>query len=152
MSNPDPSQRRLPRLSINREGEWLHEGEEITHSGVLTNLQQNLRRDEDGYFVQAGPVRIPVEVADVPFIVVRVEVDGVALRVRVNDSSQETLDAATLRLTAAEVPYCRIKGGQFEARFSRAAAYQLGQLVEYDERTGQALLRVGNTVHRLTSR
>ena len=95
-------------------------------------------------------MRIPVEVADTPFVVVRVEADGSALRLTLNDGSQEPLDPATLRLSADSVPYCRIKGGQFDARFSRAAAWELGQLIEYDETTGVAILNVGGQAHRLT--
>ena len=150
MSTPDPSKWTLPRLTVNPEGEWLHEGQEITHPGILANFMRNLRRDDTGYFIQAGPVRIPVEVADAPFVVVRVETDGPTLRLTVNDGTQETLDPATLRLTAAGIPYCRIKGGQFEARLSRAAAYQLGGLIEYDEGTGAAILKVGGQAHRVS--
>lgn len=150
MTTTDPSQWELPRLTINREGEWLHEGEEITHPGILANLRGNLRRDEAGYFVQTGPIRIPVEVADTPFLVTRVEPHGQTLRLTLNDGTEEPLDPATLRFTSGEVPYCRVRGGRFEARLSRAAAYQLGQLVEYDERTGRAVLRVGGTAHRLS--
>jgi len=149
MSPIDPAQWELPRLTINREGEWLHEGEEITHPGILANLRGSLRRDEAGYFIQAGPVRIPVEVADAPFVVTRIEPDGQTLRLTLNDGTEEPLDPATLRLTSGEVPYCRVRGGRFEARLSRAAAYQLGQLVEYDEQTGRAVLHVGGTAHRL---
>ncbi len=150
MSPGDPSEWTFPRLAINRDGEWLHEGQEITHPGILANLRGNLRRDEGGYFVQAGPVRVPVEVADTPFVVTRVEPDGQTLRLTLNDGTQEPLDPATLRFTAGEVPYCRVKGGRWEARLSRAAAWELGQLVEYDEATGQALLRMGGTVHILS--
>ena len=149
MSPTDPAQWELPRLTINRDGEWLHEGEEITHPGILANLRGNLRRDESGYFVQAGPVRIPVEVVDTPFLVTRVEPHGQTLRLTLNDETQETLDPATLRFTSGEVPYCRVKSGRFDARLSRAAAWELGQLVEYDERTGEAILRVGGTAHLL---
>ena len=150
MSAPDPSKWTLPRLTVDREGEWFHEGQEITHPGILASLMRSLRRDGTGYFIQAGPVRIPVEVADAPFVVVRVETAGPALGLTINDGTQETLDPSTLRLTAAGIPYCRIKGGQFEARLSRAAAYQLGQLIEYDEGTGAAVLRVGGTAHRVS--
>ncbi|MBI4590044.1 MAG: DUF1285 domain-containing protein [Candidatus Rokubacteria bacterium] len=145
----DPAQWKLPRLTVNREGEWFHEGEEVTHSGILADLWGNLRRDAAGYFLEVGPVRIPVEVADTPFLVIRMETDGPLFRLTVNDGTQEPLDPATLRLTAGDVPYCRVKGGQFEARFSRAAAYQLGQLVEYDEKTGRVSLRVGGTAYDL---
>ena len=147
MSTSDPSKWTLPRLTVNREGEWLHEGQEITHPGILANLMRNLRRDAAGYFIQAGPVRVPVEVADVPFVVVRVEAAGPTLDLTLNDGTQETLDPSTLRLTAAGIPYCRIKDGQFEARLSRAAAYQLGQLIDYDEATGAAVLKLGGTIH-----
>ena len=149
MSAADPSKWTLPRLTINQEGEWLHEGQEITHPGILANLMRNLRRDAAGYFIQAGSVRVPVEVTDVPFVVIRVEALGSVLRLSVNDGTEEPLEPATLRLTAAGIPYCRIKGGQFEARLSRAAAYQLGQLIDYDEATGSAILKVGGTAHRV---
>ncbi len=150
MSTPNPSEWKLPRLSINLNGEWFHEGEEITHPGIVANLRGNLRRDETGYFIQAGPVRIPVEVADTPLVVIRVEADDFTLRLIINDGTSEPLDPATLRLSADGVPHCRIKGGQFDARLSRAAAYQLGQLIEYDETTGVAILNVGGQAHRLT--
>lgn len=149
MSAPDPSRWTLPRLAINKDGEWLHEGQEITHPGIVADLQGNLRRDDSGYFVQAGPIRIPVEVADAPFVVVRVEARGDDLRLTLNDGSDEPLDPATLRLSRAEVPYCRVKGGRFEARFSRAAAWELGQLLEYDEATDRAVLHVGGIAHPL---
>ncbi len=149
MSANEPAEWKLPHLTINRDGEWLHEGEEITHPGILANLRGDLRRDEVGFFVQAGPVRIPVEVADTPFVVTRVEPDGETLRLTLNDGTQEPLDPATLRLTAGEVPYCRIKSGRWEARLSRPAAWELGQLVEYNERTGEATLRLGSATHRL---
>jgi hypothetical protein len=149
MSPIDPSQWKLPRLSINREGEWLHEGEEITHPGILANLRSNLRHDKAGYFVQTGPVRIPVEVADTPFVVTRVEPEGHTLRLTLNDGTQEPLNPTTLRFAPGEIPYCRVKAGQWEARLSRAAAYQLAQLLEYDEGTDEAILRVGGAAHRL---
>lgn len=149
MSAPEPAKWTLPHLTVNQEGEWLHEGQEITHPGILADLMGNLRQDAAGYFIQAGSVRVPVEVADVPFVVVRVEPEGPALTLTINDGTQEALDPSTLRLTAAGIPYCRIKGGQFEARLSRAAAYQLGQLIDYDEATGTAILKVGGTAHRV---
>ncbi len=150
MSAADPSAWRLPRITVNREGEWLHEGEEITHPAILADLMQSLRRDEAGYFIQAGPVRVPVEVADAPFVVIRVEPQGPALRLTINDGTREPLEPSTLRFSAAGIPYCRIKGGGFEARLSRAAAYQLGSLLEYDEATGTAILRIGGRAHRVS--
>ena len=65
---------------IDRDGVWRHEGVEVTHPGVLRNLYLNLREDSEGYHLQAGPMRVPVEVEDAPFIVVRA-----AARVRPGD-------------------------------------------------------------------
>ena len=149
MGPTDPSRWKLPRLAINRDGEWLDDGEEITHPGILANLWGTLRRDATGYFVQTGPVRIPVEVADTPYVVTRVEPEGQTLRLTLNDGTQELLEPATLRFTPDEIPYCSVKEGRWEARLSRAAAWLLGRLVEYDEQSGRAILRLGGQTHLL---
>jgi hypothetical protein len=132
----------LPALRIDVEGDW-HDGDgPITHPGVLANLRGNLRRDADGYFIQTR-VRIPVEVADTPFVVTRVERRGERLHAWLSDGTAEVVDPATLRIGAGDVPYCRVKDGAFEARLSRAAAFQLLALVDYDERSGRGALRLG---------
>ncbi len=141
-ATPDPSTWKLPRLRIDRDGAWFHEGEEVTHAGILANLQSNLRVDAQGYYLQAGPVRVPVEVADTPFVIVRVEREGERLMMRLNDLSQEPLAEETLSFAADGAPYCRVRGEAFRARFSRAAAYQLLQYVECDE-AGRASLLLG---------
>jgi hypothetical protein len=109
---------------VDADGDWWDDDVQITHHGVLANLQGNLRRDGDGYFIQTR-VRIPVEVADAPFVVTRIERRGEALHAWLNDGNEQDIDPATLRLGGGDVPYCAVKGGAFEARFSRAAAYQL---------------------------
>ncbi|PWU24660.1 MAG: hypothetical protein C5B48_05220 [Candidatus Rokuibacteriota bacterium] len=149
MASSESSTWEVPRLRISRDGTWHHEDQEITHEGVLANLWANLRTDADGYHVQAGPVRVPVEVEDAPFAVLRVEREGDRLILTASDLSREPLDPATLRVNERGVPYCRIKQGRFEARFSRAAAYQLLEHAEYDEPSGRATLVVGGTRYRL---
>jgi hypothetical protein len=132
----------LPHFRIDRSGEWFDGDGEITHPGIVANLRANLQRDAQGYFIQTR-VRLPVEVEDVPFIVERVEGRGESLQAVLNDGSVSTVDPETLRVTADDVPYCAVKGGAFEGRLSRAAAYQLLALVETDPATGAATLRVG---------
>ncbi|MFQ5521523.1 MAG: hypothetical protein ACE5FK_09005, partial [Candidatus Methylomirabilia bacterium] len=104
MSTPGPSQWSLPNLKIDRDGEWYTDGMEITHAGVLANLRENLKQDAEGYFIQVGPVRIPVEVEDTPVTVIRVEHAGDRLRLTLNDGSDELLDPATLRYGPGGVP------------------------------------------------
>ena len=143
MAATDPSKWTLPRIAVDREGVWFHEGEEVTHAGMLANLQRDLRRDAQGYYLQVGAVRVPVDVADTPFVVVRVERDGDRLTMILNDLSREPLDPETLRFSDNGTPYSSVKGGMFEGRWSRAATYQLLQQVEPDASGERGTLVLG---------
>jgi hypothetical protein len=149
MASSDPSTWKLPRLRIDRDGGWFHEGEEVSHEGILASLRQGLQVDAAGHFLQIGPVRVPVEVEDAPFAVVRFEPDADGFALSLSDGSREALDPGTLRLRAGDVPYCRVKGGRFEARFSRAAAWQLLQRVEVRPAGGPPTLAVGGRGYSL---
>ena len=130
MGSSDPSTWKLPRLRIDRDGGWFHEGEEVSHEGILASLRRGLQVDAAGHFLQIGPVRVPVEVEAAPFAVVRFEAEGDGFALWLSDGSREALEPGSLRLREGHVPYCRVKGGRFEARFSRAAAWQLLQRVK----------------------
>lgn len=152
MTTPEgtrPDQWELPRLRVDLDGDWFDDDVEVTHPGIIANLRANLRRDATGYFIQTR-VRIPVDVEDVPFVVVRIERLSEKLRAFLNDGTQTTVDPTTLRIGPRDVPYCAVKEGTFEARFNRAATFQLLALAEHDERTGQSLLRLGGRDYRLT--
>jgi uncharacterized protein len=149
MSATPPSEWTLPALRVDVDGEWHDADVQITHPGVLANLRGNLRRDAAGYFIQTR-VRIPVEVADAPFVVARIERSGEALRAWLNDGTDQEVDPATLRIGPGDVPYCAVKDGAFEGRLSRAAAYQLLALADYDERSGHGALRLGGRDYSLT--
>ena len=99
-----PSEWRLPKLRIDVDGEWFDDDVQITHPGILANLRGNLRKDGDGHFIQTR-VRIPVEVADAPFVVTRVERRGDLLHIWLNDGSEEDVAAAAVHIGAADVPY-----------------------------------------------
>jgi hypothetical protein len=143
-----PSDWKLPDLRIDREGDWYDEGVQVTHPGILANLRSNLKKDADGFFIQTR-VRIPVRVDDVAWVVSRIERRGEALHAIVNDGTEERIDPATVRLGADDVPYCTVKDGAFEARFSRAATFQLLALADYDEASGRGALRLGGREYPL---
>jgi hypothetical protein len=140
----DPSTWKLPRLRIDRDGAWFHEDEEVTHEGILANLRENLQIDEQGHHLRIGPVRVPVEVEDTPFVIVRVEREGDALFVIRNDLGREPLAVDTLTIDARGVPRCRVQDGRFTARLDRAATYQLLQHVEPAEGPRPAALVLGD--------
>lgn len=135
---------------IDREGIWRHEGQEVTHPGVLRNLYANLRAEAGSHFLQVGPARIPVEVEDAPFVVTRVEAlagraDAPAgLRVHLSDGTEEALEPETVRVGPSGAPYCRVKGGRFAARFAVAAWLQLAAFAEEEPGTGRTVLVLGS--------
>lgn len=134
---------------IDREGVWRHEGQEVTHPGVLRNLYANLRADAGGHFLQVGPTRIGVEVADAPFVVTRVEAtrrpaDATPdLRLHLSDGTEEALDPGTVWLGRNRAPYCRVKEGRLTARFGVAAWLQLADFAEEEPDTGRTVLVLG---------
>jgi len=85
---------------------------------------------------------VPVDVEDTPFIVERVEVGGDGLTATLNDLSRESLALDSLRVDERGIPRGRVKGGRFAARLSRAATYQMLQLVQPGE-GGPALVLGG---------
>ena len=147
MATP-PADWKLPDLRIDRDGDWYDEDIQVTHPGILANLRSNLRKDADGYFIQTR-VRIPVKVDDAPWVVTRIERRGEALHAVLNDGSEEGVDPSSLRLGRGDAPYCTVKAGAFEARFSRAATFQLLALAEYDEASGRGALRLGGREYPL---
>jgi hypothetical protein len=149
MAAGDPSSWKLPRLRIDRDGGWLYEGEEVSHGGILASLNEGLQVDGAGHFLQIGTVRVPVDVDDAPFAVVRFEAEADGFALWLTDGSREALVPGTLRLGHGEVPYCRVKGGRFEARFSRAAAWQLLQCVVAQPGGGPPTLAVGGRRYAL---
>lgn len=143
----DPSTWTLPRLRIDRDGAWYHDDAEVTHAGILANLRENLRVDEQGHYLQVGPARVPVEVEDTPFVVERVEAEGDGLTATLNDLSREPLAVESLRVDERGIPRARVKGGRFAGRLSRAATYQMLQFVQSGE--GGPALVLGGRRHRV---
>jgi hypothetical protein len=145
---PAPAGWTLPRLRVDRDGDWFDGDVQITHPGLLANLRSGLRRDAGGYFIPTR-VRVPVEVEDVPWVVVRVERRGDALHAVLNDGSETAVDPATLAIGRDEVPYCLVMDGRFPARLSRAAAHQLLGLAEPRDDADTGVLRLGDREYPL---
>jgi hypothetical protein len=86
-----------------------------------------------------GEEKCYLDVEDTPFVIQEVclksEAAGkpVALWVKLNDGTEEPLDAGSLRIAADNVVYCMIKHAFCEARFTRAAWYQLAHYLQQDQ-------------------
>jgi hypothetical protein len=122
------------KLFIDKDGRWFQNGAEIIHPAIYRQFNEMLEKKPDGgYRVRLGREICDVAVEDAPFVVTRLlEAQDGKLVLELNDGSQENLDAQSLWIGAENVPYTKVKGDVFHARFSRPAYYQLARFVESD--------------------
>ncbi len=131
-------------VAIDQEGRWLNNGVEITHARTIEMLWRALRRNERGkYVVRMGAEECPVHVRTTPCFVRQVDVLPDRVMLYLSDGTSERLDPETLRIVAEGALQCRVKGGQHEARFSRAAHYVLGSAMEKDPEGRGFVLSIG---------
>jgi uncharacterized protein len=128
-------------LRIDKDGRWFYRQEEITHRRTYLLFSHSLTRDVSGRLViRIGQEECPVEVEDTPFVVrtltcILTENGGLkSVILTLNDETQEVFDPLTLRIGPENIPYCRVRDGMFDARFSRAAYQLLLPFVQFDEK------------------
>src|SRR5690606_39389937 len=74
-------------MHIARDGTWYHEGGPISRKSLAQLFSGILRLDEDGRYYLVTPVeRWAIRVDDVPFVAVRLEVEGDRKSTRLNSS------------------------------------------------------------------
>ena len=143
-------------ILIDKEGRWFFQGEEITHRKTYLLYNSHLTRDEAGrIMLRIGSEICPVEVEDAPFVVKTLEcvtvgqgeVESVGLIL--NDDSREQLIPETLRIAANHIPYCRVRSGMFEARFSRGAYQLLAPFIQEDEQEKRFFISIAGKRHYL---
>ncbi len=143
-------------LRIDKEGRWFYRGEEITHRKTYLLFSKNLTRDPSGQIiVKVGREQCAVDVEDAPFIVRTIgtkqsatgAIEQIALTL--NDESSEPLRPETLHIHADNAPYCRVRGGMFEARFSTQAYQLLFPFIEHDEKGNRFFITIGGKEYNL---
>jgi hypothetical protein len=134
-------------MRIDKEGRWFFQGEEIIHLRTYQLYSRSLTRDEAGRIIlQIGQEQCPVEVEDAPFVITTLQFiprgpDGQeAIWLTLNDQTREKLDPETLRIGPGNIPYCKVREGMFEARFSRNAYQLLAPHIREDERESSFFL------------
>ena len=117
-------------LVLDRELNWIHDGERITHPKIIEAFNQGLVPTDDGRFqVRLGNDWAYVTVEGAAYRVNAIDTDDSRVYLRLSDRTGEALDTSTLRLGDDGVLTARVKGGRAEARFSRDAQFALGQLL-----------------------
>jgi phosphoglycolate phosphatase-like HAD superfamily hydrolase len=140
-------------LALDREGRWLNDGMEITHTRTVEAFWRGLTRDERGrYVVRIGREECPVHLHATPYFVRQVEVSSEEILLWLSDGETESLDPATLALVEERYLHCSVKGGRHEARFNRPAYYELALRLEQDPAGRGYFLPHGGKRYRLRIR
>lgn len=140
-----------PRLYIDKEGNWFQDGIPVVHRRTYLENNRNLRRDEQGrYYVEEGKIKVYVEVEDTPFVVKMISESPEGIHIILNDETEELLDPDELELSKDNVPYVKVKGGTFVARFVRPAYYELVKHLK--EEAGHFYIEYGGKKYTLKER
>lgn len=126
-------------LELDAAGRWLYKGEPITHPGLVSILESNYARDDEGRYIVSlklpgGVQKVLVTYADTPYFVKDVDVVEGGVVAALNDGRRIGFDGARLQLRGAGKGYLRVTDDEWAA-FTRKAALRLADLLE--ERDGR---------------
>jgi uncharacterized protein len=127
-------------IRIAADGTWYHEGEPIRRDALVKLFSTVLRKDPDGYCLVTPAEKLHIEVEDVPFLAVNMEVKGqgraAELLFTTNVDEHVVVDAEhPLRVTEHDGeprPYVMVRDG-LEALINRAVFYRLVEQAEQED-------------------
>jgi hypothetical protein len=147
---PPPGTSRESTIVLDAEGRFWHDGERVEHPALEKALHGWIaRHPDDGRFILTnGYDWTYFRVQDAPFTVksVRIQPDSVVLVL--SDDTEEPLAPETLRVGNGDALYAKVKGGKFEARFSRYAQTSLAPAL-FEGNGGKLTMRVGQREYEL---
>ncbi|MDP3660385.1 DUF1285 domain-containing protein [Phenylobacterium sp.] len=129
-------------IVIRKDGSWLHEGARISREALVRLFSTVLRKDPDGYYLVTPVEKLKIVVEDAPFIAVRVDRVGDALRFLTNVGDEvdagpdNPIRVETDPQTGEPRPYVHVRNG-LEALIARPVFYELADMAE--ERDGSML-------------
>ena len=128
---PPPGTSRESTIVLDREGRFWHDGARVDHAALERALRSWVaRHPDDGRFILTnGYDWCYFRVDDAPCHVDALRIEGDKVTLILAGGDEEPLDPATLVVGEDGVVYARVKGGGFEARFSRHAQTQLAPLL-----------------------
>ena len=135
-------------ILIRKDGSWLHEGGVIGREALVRLFSSILRKDPDGTYLVTPHEKLKIRVEDAPFVAVRVDREGEALRflTNVGDAVEAGPDhpiRVEVDATGEPRPYLHVRAG-LEALISRPVFYELVELAEERETDGGLELGVSS--------
>jgi hypothetical protein len=125
-------------IVIKRNGLWFHEGTPIGREALVRLFSTVLRKDADGIYLVTPVEKMRITVEDAPFVAVRVDREGDALRFLTNvgdvvDAGPDNaIRVAMDPATGEPQPYLHVRRG-LEALIARPVFYELVELAEEHE-------------------
>lgn len=125
-------------IVIRKDGSWVHEGGVIGREALVRLFSTILRKDADGTYLVTPVEKLKITVEDAPFVAVRVDRAGEALRFVTNVGDVvEAGPEHPIRVEEGEGgeprPYVHVRAG-LEALIARPVFYELVEMAE--ERDG----------------
>ena len=120
-------------IVIRRDGAWVHEGTPIGREALVRLFSTVLRKDPDGFHLVTPVEKMRIVVEDAPFVAVRVDRVGEALRFVTNVGDEvEAGPENPIRVeedpvTGEPRPYVHVRRG-LEARIARSVFYELVEM------------------------
>ncbi|NUQ78147.1 MAG: hypothetical protein HUU21_31835 [Polyangiaceae bacterium] len=164
-----PGASRESSIVLDREGRFWHEGERVENQSLERAMRTWIARHPDSgrLILTNGYDWCYFKAEGAPFVVESVRIEERERAVDVGDGgdggganapkvtlmlfdgSVEPLDPSALSVTPDGAVYARVKGGAFEARFSRHAQAELGPLLASAE---PPVLQIAGVLYSLAPR
>ena len=125
-------------IRIRRDGVWFHEGTPIGREALVRLFSTVLRKDDDGVYLVTPVEKLKITVEDAPFIAVRVDRDGEALRFTTNVGDEvyagpdNRIRVETDPRTGEPRPYLHVRRG-LEALIARPVFYEMVEMAREHE-------------------
>lgn len=119
---------------IDAEGIVWHDGTELDDPELLHFFMEKLHREKDGslQLICQGEL-CTFECEDVPYVVQSFDEIKEGLLLHFPGKYEELLKPESLRVGKENVLYCKVKKGEFDARFSRKAYWELAKRISQNE-------------------
>ncbi len=132
---------------IDAEGTVWHEDTELDEPELLHFFMEKLHREGDGslHLICQGELCL-FKCEDVPYVVQSIEAHPAFIQLIFPGNYRENLEATSLWVGKENVLYCKVKKGEFTARFSRKAYLELAKQVEMNAQK-QYCLKLGGRLY-----
>jgi len=127
-------------IVIKKDGSWIHEGGRIGREALVRLFSTVLRKDPDGIYLVTPVEKMKITVEDAPFVAVRVDREGGALKFLTNvgdevEAGPDNAIRVEMGPDGAPRPYLHVRRG-LDALITRPVFYELVEMAE--ERAGPA--------------